>query len=106
MRSSTPKVRARQLAFSPPASLSLFTKDTLCATTTTTTTTGSFYRVLLMAKETHRSDNGIALLAFRRRTEARGEGLEEEGGEGRGCRGERGGSEEGSDGVHKAGREE
>lgn len=102
MRSSTPKVRARRLLFPLPP-LSLFTKDTLYATTTTT---GPFYRVLLMAKETHRSDNGIALLAFRRRTEARGEGLEEEGGEGRGCRGERGGSEEGSDGVHKAGREE
>ena len=79
--------------------LSLSTKDTLCATTTT----GPFYRVLLMAKETHRSDNGVALLAFRRRPEARGKGLEEEGGEGRGCRGERGGGEEGSDGVYQAG---
>ena len=30
MRSSTPKVRARQLPFSPPASLSLYERHALC----------------------------------------------------------------------------
>ena len=54
----------------------------------------------------HRSDNGVALLAIRRRPEARREGFEEERSKSRSGRGPRGGGEEGSDGVYKAGREE
>ena len=52
----------------------------------------------------YRSDNGIPLLPLRRRPKTRRKGFEEERSQSRGRRGPRGRGEEGSDGVHQAGR--